>query len=45
MVLLMGELSPLTSNVNIDRNSLIPAIYLFLLFKDLIVCNQINATL
>jgi hypothetical protein len=39
--LLMGELSPLTLSVNIDRYVVIPAIYLFLLllFKDLSVCS------
>jgi hypothetical protein len=43
--LLMGELSPLTSSVNIERYVLISAIYLFLLFKDLCVCSQFYATL
>jgi hypothetical protein len=41
----MGELNPLTFIVNIDRYVLIPAIQLSLLFKHLIVCSQINATL
>jgi hypothetical protein len=45
MVSLIGELSPLKFIVNIDRYMVIPAISLFLLFKDLIVCSQINATL
>jgi hypothetical protein len=40
----MGELSPLTCSVNIDRYVVIPAIYLFLLLKDLIVDSQITAT-
>jgi hypothetical protein len=40
-----GVLSPLTFNVNIERYGVIPAIYLFLLFKDLSVCNQFYAIL
>jgi hypothetical protein len=41
----MGQLSLLAFIGNIDRYVVIPAIQLFLLFKDLIVCSQINATL
>jgi hypothetical protein len=37
----MGELSPLIFSVNIDGYVVIPAI---LLFKDLIACSRINAT-
>jgi hypothetical protein len=41
----MGDFSLLTFSVNIDKYVVIPAIQLFLLIKDLIVCSQINATL
>jgi hypothetical protein len=41
----MVELSLLTFSVNIDKHVVFPAIWLFLLIKDLIVCSQINATL
>jgi hypothetical protein len=37
--LLMGELSPLTFSVSIDRYVVIPDIELFLLFKGLIMCS------
>jgi hypothetical protein len=40
----MGELSPLTFSINIDRYVVIP-VFVVLLFKDLILCSQINATL
>jgi hypothetical protein len=41
----MGELSPLTFSVNIDRYVVIAAIQLFLGFKDFIVCSWINTAL
>jgi hypothetical protein len=40
----MGELSPLIFSINIDRYVVVPAIYLFLLFKDLSACSQFNAS-
>jgi hypothetical protein len=41
----MGELSPFTFSVNIDKCVVIPAISLFLLFKDVILYSWIDATL
>jgi hypothetical protein len=40
----MGDLNPLTFSINIDTYVVILSIYLFLIFKDFILCSQNNAT-